>query len=707
MSKRTGPFGIIPPGVPVERGPYPETIEWRHTHETTDNPELFMGWLSDIQASLALVGLSMVSQTTDGRTVWTAAGHKVAELVTTMDGKKGTVYARPIGGQAPSPGIRGRVAAEELRRSSQWLGYGQRTATLRPGGATHVPAEDPTDAPTWESTEVGTVTAVSTATGDVTLRAPTWSAATGKAMPLFPIPEDLYQQALADLKAGKLKYYGGIGLGVLGALGGVATAMMRKSLGTAGTVAAGAASVGGVGGGSLLAVNGKKSQEEAVLVIEQYEMQQDSSRGTSEIEISEEVEVLVPDTDSVQAVAGGSAFRVLPAGEIVNGIESLPGDAKVTIRDLEVPSTTSHFDYDADDIYANVYWDGDRSLLFSNIPREGQLLIRIGVHSNGNVGYGVEGHEGFQRKKGKQAPAFLDGAILANDLIQQGDVGVFANDLFAKIGLTYNYGLCIGDRGGGAQDGFGLALKNYRSPWEVISHWAERTIGILVKIVSAYVGAQAATSTIGEMVFTAAMTGVDALQVLATGGSLSDLKNIGLGLAKKMGLRLFLEYGRDFCINANEKIRAGFLEHLGRESSLYQFANSFYETIQDYKSSLMGTVGGMDIWDELKYIPQSMGVADHGLLERVNDVWREKQALAIQTYEDTIVAYGTSMPAKQLNYIEAMKQKITDKMGRLVNAHEMMIASNLNGMNESFHGYSKTLIDAGAQYDQVRIVLYR
>lgn len=110
-------------GLPVERGSFPATLEWRSVRETTDNPELFMGWIQDMEAVVATAGLALTSEQRGDRSVeWRAAGHVVARLVPKFGGGwAGTVYARPVGG--PGPGARGAVAAEELRRSSQWLGY--------------------------------------------------------------------------------------------------------------------------------------------------------------------------------------------------------------------------------------------------------------------------------------------------------------------------------------------------------------------------------------------------------------------------------------------------------------------------------------------------------------------------------------------------------------------------------------------------------
>jgi len=79
MKKRLGMAPYWRGGVPVERGQYPAVLEFRPQREKTTNPEIFQGWIAQMEAVLATAGLSLVTQQTGGGTIiYSAAGHKVA-----------------------------------------------------------------------------------------------------------------------------------------------------------------------------------------------------------------------------------------------------------------------------------------------------------------------------------------------------------------------------------------------------------------------------------------------------------------------------------------------------------------------------------------------------------------------------------------------------------------------------------------------------
>jgi hypothetical protein len=226
MKKNMGMAPYWRGGVPVERGDYPAVLEWRPQREKTDNPEIFQGWISDIESVLAMTGLSLVTQQTGGGTIiFSAAGHKVAELRKTMDGIEGTVFSRPVGG--PGPGAAGQVAAEQIRRSSQWLGYGQGEYYLAP-------------------TERAKMTRV---TGTLSI---------------LPVDFPPFEQSGAS----KAKIYGGAALGAAGLLGGIVLALTGKGqskwlFGGGGLLAAG-------GGGAITYAGVKQKREEEEAYEEAY-----------------------------------------------------------------------------------------------------------------------------------------------------------------------------------------------------------------------------------------------------------------------------------------------------------------------------------------------------------------------------------------------------------------------------------------------------
>lgn len=104
-------------GVPVERGRAPSTVTWTATREKTDQPEVFGSWIAQLEAAVAYLGLSLTTRDTLEGTEYLAAGRRVAIVQRRRDGGiVGWLLAMP------QSDVVGKMEAEGLRRSSQWLG---------------------------------------------------------------------------------------------------------------------------------------------------------------------------------------------------------------------------------------------------------------------------------------------------------------------------------------------------------------------------------------------------------------------------------------------------------------------------------------------------------------------------------------------------------------------------------------------------------
>jgi hypothetical protein len=256
MKKNIGMAPYWRGGVPVERGDYPAVLEWRPQREKTDNPEIFQGWISDIESVLAMAGISLVTQQTGGgRIIFSAAGHKVAELRKTMSGMEGTVFSRPVGG--PGPGAAGQVAAEQIRRSSTWLGYGQPIHTL-PVHKTVTATPPPTTPEYTLAPEVaGTLRTVE---------------AHGEELGIFDPGDDPHRDHVdKELKAGTTKMAVGGALTAAGVVGGIALAAFGGKVKTGTKILSGVAAAASGVGGSVVGVGGYKQRKQAQIYRQRYE----------------------------------------------------------------------------------------------------------------------------------------------------------------------------------------------------------------------------------------------------------------------------------------------------------------------------------------------------------------------------------------------------------------------------------------------------